>query len=34
MDCTRDAVHAQLQTEVDWAARTRRRINDFSDRGN
>ena len=29
MDCTRDAVYAQLQTEVDWAARTRRRINEF-----
>jgi hypothetical protein len=31
MDCTRDAVHAQLQTEVDWAAATRRRIEEFSD---
>jgi len=30
MDCTRDAVHARLQTEVDWAARTRRRICEFS----
>jgi DNA-binding PadR family transcriptional regulator len=29
MDCSRDAVYAQLQTEVDWAARTRRRINEF-----
>lgn len=29
MDCTRDAVCAQLQTEIDWAARTRRRINEF-----
>ena len=29
MDCSRDAVYAQLQTEVDWAARTRRRINVF-----
>ena len=29
MDCTRDAVYAQLQTEADWAARTRRRINEF-----
>lgn len=29
MDCTREAVYAQLQTEVDWAARTRRRINEF-----
>jgi DNA-binding PadR family transcriptional regulator len=34
MDCTRDAVFAQLQTEVDWACRTRRRINEFSERGN
>jgi hypothetical protein len=33
MDCTRDAVHAQLQTEVDWAARTRRRIKEFADGG-
>jgi DNA-binding PadR family transcriptional regulator len=32
MDCTRDAVHSQLQIEVDWAARTRRRINEFSPR--
>jgi DNA-binding PadR family transcriptional regulator len=31
MDCTRDAAHAQLQTEVEWAARTRRRIEEFSD---
>jgi DNA-binding PadR family transcriptional regulator len=31
MDCTRDAVYAQLQTEIDWAARTRRRINEFAD---
>jgi DNA-binding PadR family transcriptional regulator len=29
MDCSRDAVYAQLQTEVDWAARTRRRINEY-----
>jgi DNA-binding PadR family transcriptional regulator len=29
MDCTRDTVYAQLQTEVDWAARTRTRINEF-----
>ncbi len=29
MDCTRDAVYAQLQTEVDWAARTRQRIDEF-----
>ncbi|HEX4467682.1 MAG TPA: PadR family transcriptional regulator [Solirubrobacteraceae bacterium] len=33
MDCTREAVYAQLQTEVDWAARTRRRINEFLERG-
>lgn len=31
MDCTRDGVYAQLQTEVDWAARTRRRIDEFLD---
>jgi hypothetical protein len=31
MECTRDAVYAQLQTEVDWATRTRRRINEFLD---
>jgi hypothetical protein len=29
MDCTRDAVYAQLQIEVDWAARTRMRIHEF-----
>jgi len=28
MDCTRDAVWGQLQTDIDWAARTRRRINE------
>jgi DNA-binding PadR family transcriptional regulator len=33
MDCTRDAVYAQLQTEIDWATRTKRRINEFSERG-
>jgi DNA-binding PadR family transcriptional regulator len=32
MECTRDAVYAQLQTEVDWSARTRQRINEFLDR--
>ena len=32
MDSTRDGVYAQLQTEVDWAARTRRRINEFLER--
>jgi len=31
MDCTRDAVYAQLQVEIDWAARTRRRINEFQE---
>jgi len=29
IDCTRDAVYAQLQTEIDWATRTKRRINEF-----
>jgi len=28
MECTRDAVYAQLQIEIDWATRTRRRINE------
>lgn len=28
MDCTRDAVWGQLQADIDWAARTRRRINE------
>jgi hypothetical protein len=32
MHCTRDAVYAQLQTEVMWAARTRQRINEFLER--
>lgn len=32
MECTRDAVYAQLQTELDWATRTRRRINEFLER--
>lgn len=32
MECTRDAVYAQLQADVDWAARTRRRINEFRER--
>jgi len=27
MDCTREAVLAQLQSEIDWAALTRKRIN-------
>jgi DNA-binding PadR family transcriptional regulator len=34
MDCTRDAVYGQLQVEIDWATRTRRRINEFMDAGN
>jgi DNA-binding PadR family transcriptional regulator len=29
MDCTRDAVYAQLESEIDWAQRTRRRLNEF-----
>lgn len=33
LECTRDAVYAQLQVEIDWAARTRRRINEFLERG-
>jgi DNA-binding PadR family transcriptional regulator len=32
MDCTREAVYAQLQIEIDWATRTRRRINEFLER--
>jgi DNA-binding PadR family transcriptional regulator len=28
MDCTRDAVWRQLQSDVDWAAHARRRINE------
>jgi DNA-binding PadR family transcriptional regulator len=28
MDCTRDAVWRQLQSDIDWAAQTRRRINE------
>lgn len=32
MDCTRDGVYAQLQTEVDWATRTKQRINEFLER--
>jgi DNA-binding PadR family transcriptional regulator len=28
MDCTRDAVWGQLQSDIDWAARTRRRISE------
>jgi DNA-binding PadR family transcriptional regulator len=29
MGCSRDAIYAQLQAEVEWAQRTRRRINEF-----
>ncbi len=29
LECSRDAVYAQLQSELDWAARTRQRINEF-----
>ncbi len=29
MECTRDAVHVQLQAEASWAARTCRRLNKF-----
>jgi DNA-binding PadR family transcriptional regulator len=29
MDCSRDAIYAQLQAEVDWATKTRLRINEF-----
>jgi DNA-binding PadR family transcriptional regulator len=29
MECTREAVYGQLQTEVDWATNTRRRIKEF-----
>jgi DNA-binding PadR family transcriptional regulator len=32
VNCTREGVYAQLQTEIDWAARTRRRINEFLER--
>lgn len=32
MECTRDGVYAQLQTEVDWSTRTRQRINEFLER--
>jgi DNA-binding PadR family transcriptional regulator len=32
MDCTRDAVYGQLQREVNWATRTRQRINEFLER--
>jgi DNA-binding PadR family transcriptional regulator len=32
MECTRDAVYAQLEAEVNWASRTRQRITQFSER--
>jgi PadR family transcriptional regulator, regulatory protein AphA len=33
IDCTRDAVDAQLRSEVEWARRTRRRIEEHLARG-
>jgi DNA-binding PadR family transcriptional regulator len=33
MDCTRDAVYGMLQAEIDWASRTRRRIDEYAARG-
>ncbi len=32
IDCTRDAVHGMLQAEIDWAGRTRRRIDEHTAR--
>ena len=32
LDCTRDAVYAQLKVEITWASRTRQRINEFLER--
>ncbi|HEY5342324.1 MAG TPA: PadR family transcriptional regulator [Solirubrobacteraceae bacterium] len=32
LDCTRDAVYGVLQTEVDWARRTLRRIDEYAAR--
>jgi hypothetical protein len=29
VDCTRDAVDAQLRFEVEWARRTRRRVEEY-----
>jgi hypothetical protein len=29
MDCTRDAVYKQLESEIGWAQLTRQRINEF-----
>lgn len=30
MDCTRDGIHRMLQTEIDWANRTLRRIEEYA----
>jgi DNA-binding PadR family transcriptional regulator len=32
LDCTRDAVYAQLEVEITWASRTRQRIHEFLER--
>jgi len=32
MDCTRDAVQRMLQSEIDWATRTLRRIDEYASR--
>jgi DNA-binding PadR family transcriptional regulator len=32
LDCTRDAVYGMLQAEIDWADRTRQRIDEYVDR--
>jgi hypothetical protein len=32
MDCARDSIYGILQTEIDWAARTRRRIDEYAAR--
>jgi hypothetical protein len=32
IDCTRDAVYGMLQAEIDWAARTRQRIDEYAAR--
>jgi DNA-binding PadR family transcriptional regulator len=34
MDCTRDALHRMLQTELDWANRTLQRIEEYAGRHN
>jgi DNA-binding PadR family transcriptional regulator len=33
MDCTRDSVYEMLRAEIDWATRTRQRIDDYESRG-